>query len=85
VADKYWEIESPRVIEDGQRRFKYYKQSGILVICTLLQEDGVIKEVRRQVIPAFRLQCNIPLRDMILDFLWDAGIIVSTDKVEAGE
>lgn len=85
MSDKYWEIEEPKMTDDGRRRYKYYKQSGILEISTLLQEDGSIKEVRRQAISAFRLKCNIPLRNMILDFLEDAEVIIDADKFEAME
>lgn len=86
MSEPYWETgEVPEVVEEGKQRFKHYKQAGVIEITTLLQEDSVVKEIRRETISAYKLQCNAALRGMLLDFLEGAGIIVNADKVEAEE
>lgn len=71
----YWECENPSVVDAGKQRFKHYKQSGVIEICSKIDENGKEKEFRRQTISAYKLKTNDKLRDMVLDFLEDSGLV----------
>jgi hypothetical protein len=71
----YWEVENPAIVEAGKQRFKYYKQSGVLEISTKVKKGDEEKEIRRQTISAYKLKTNDKLRDMVLDFLEDSGLV----------
>ena len=79
---KYWEVENPAIVEAGKQRFKYYRQGGMLEVCTKIYEDGSERETRRQTISAYKLQDNGELRNMVMDFLEDAGLVRKVDKQE---
>jgi hypothetical protein len=71
----YWECENPSVVDAGKQRFKHYKQSGVLEISTKVKKGDEEKEIRRQTISAHKLKSNDELRDMVLDFLEDSGLV----------
>jgi|BioPla2DNA2_1021312.scaffolds.fasta_scaffold188702_1 hypothetical protein len=71
----YWEVEAPEVINAGKQQFAYYKQSQILEISTIIEEDGIKKQIRRQALSGYKLQNNKELANMVLDFLEVAGVI----------
>lgn len=71
----YWEVENPAIVEAGKQRFKYYKQSGVLEISTKVKKGDEEKEIRRQTISVYKLKTNDKLRDMVLDFLEDSGLV----------
>jgi hypothetical protein len=79
----YWECENPSVVDAGKQRFKHYKQSGVIEICSKIDENGKEKEFRRQTISAYKLQSNEQLQSMMLDFLEAAGLICKVDNKEA--
>lgn len=71
----YWEVEAPEVINAGKQQFAYYKQSQILEISTIINEDGTQKAIRRQALSGYKLKASRELSDMIVDFLEAAGVI----------
>lgn len=71
----YWQIEEPKVVQAGKQQFAYYKQSQILEISTILNEDGTQKAIRRQALSGYKLKNDKGLTDMVLDFLEAAGVI----------
>ena len=77
----YWENgETPQIWEDHVQRFKYYKAAGLIEISKLVPDtDGTTKELKRQVISAYKIGNNAKLRSMILDFLEDSGFILPAE------
>ncbi|NLB78306.1 MAG: hypothetical protein GX796_05520 [Clostridiaceae bacterium] len=75
----YWETERPQVIEAGKQIFSYYKAAGVLEIASIIQEDGIKKAIRRQVLSASKLRRNEDAANMFIDFMAAAGLIQELD------
>lgn len=71
----YWQIEEPKVVQAGKQQFAYYKQSQVLEISTIINEDGIQKAIRRQALSGYKLKASRELSDMIVDFLEAAGVV----------
>lgn len=75
MSRPYWEVEKPRTIVDGNKVFNYYKESKVIEIASLLRENGITKEIRRQSLSADKLRNNADLVDVLLELLEAAGAI----------
>lgn len=75
MSRPYWETEKPEAITDGNKVFSFYRQSGVLEIASLIRENGITKEIRRQSLSADKLQSNKELADVVLDLLESAGVV----------
>lgn len=75
MSRPYWEVEKPQTIVDGNKVFGYYEESKVLEIASLIRENGITKEIRRQSLSADKLRNNAELVDVLLELLEAAGAI----------
>jgi hypothetical protein len=75
MSRPYWEVEKPQTIVDGNKVFSYYEESKVLEIASLIRENGITKEIRRQSLSADKLRNNADLVDVLLELLEAAGAI----------
>ena len=79
---EYWEVETPRIVEEGRRRYKYYKQSGVFEICCVDKEGTEHKEFRHQILSKHKIHRSPALGDLLIDFMEDAGLIERVKEAE---